>query len=560
MSSGQTSASIDVRSVSDWVMLGGFALTSTALPQADLSLTKTDGALNYSKGGTVTYAIVVSNAGPDDAVGATVTDSFPSAIASASWTCTASPGASCTASGNGNLNDTVSIPVGKTVTYTVTASIAPNASGNLVNTATVAAPSGSTDPTPSNNSATDTDALLSSIGGQVFEDKDYGGGAGRSFSASSGVGRPGVRVERYTSTGSFVDFTTTDAAGNYSFPALSAGGFIVRVVNSTVKSSRLGANGSESGVQTYRTDASSGTPIPVTNKVGGEQPAKVDAPANTGTQTIATLQGLSGMYPQSISSVDTTSGDVIGVDFGFNFDTIVNTKDSGQGSLRQFIKNANLFTDDSSLNQAGRSPGRESSIFMIPTTDPNYSASPLAFTITPLSQLDTVTNPVVLDGTTQPGWTSAPIIQLSGGSAGSTANGLTISAGFSAVRGFVINKFKSDGVELATGGSNTVAGNFLGTNITGTSASANTRDGIYINGSANNVIGGTTPAERNIISGNTWVGIEILGAGSTGNLIQGNYVGLDVTGSLAVPNQNDGIDVAGGASGTTIGGDRKSVV
>ena len=72
----------------------------------------------------------------------------------------------------------------------------------------------------------------------MFEDVNYGGGAGRSFGASLGVGRDGARVELYDDTGAFVEFQLTDVNGDYTFPFQSAGTYTVRVVNSTVTSSR----------------------------------------------------------------------------------------------------------------------------------------------------------------------------------------------------------------------------------------------------------------------------------------------------------------------------------
>jgi uncharacterized repeat protein (TIGR01451 family) len=127
------------------------------IAQADLAITKTDGVTSVTPGGTTTYTIVVNNAGPADAVGAAVVDSLPATIATATWTCTAGAGASCTASGSGSINDTVSIPAGSSVTYTVIANISAAAIGSLTNTASVA---GVTDPNPGNNSATDTDTII----------------------------------------------------------------------------------------------------------------------------------------------------------------------------------------------------------------------------------------------------------------------------------------------------------------------------------------------------------------------------------------------------------------
>ena len=131
--------------------------TDTPAPKADLSITKDDSVTDYTPGGSVAYSIVVSNAGPSDVSGATVSDTFPVQVASASWTCSATGSASCTSSGTGNLNDTINIPVGDTVTYSVTANISSTATGDMTNTATVSVPAGVTETNSGNNSAQDTD-------------------------------------------------------------------------------------------------------------------------------------------------------------------------------------------------------------------------------------------------------------------------------------------------------------------------------------------------------------------------------------------------------------------
>ncbi len=135
------------------------AMTSV-LAQADLAITKTDGSATYTPGAGITYTIVASNAGPGDVVGATVTDALPVALLGATWTCTASgSGAACPASGSGSINALVDLPAGTTATFTLSATVDANASGNLVNTATVTPPAGVTDPTSADDSATDTDTL-----------------------------------------------------------------------------------------------------------------------------------------------------------------------------------------------------------------------------------------------------------------------------------------------------------------------------------------------------------------------------------------------------------------
>lgn len=123
-------------------------------PSADLSITNTSAATSVAPGATVTYTISASNAGPVEATGATVTNTLPAALTDATWTCVGAGGGTCTASGSGNINDTVNLPVGASVTYTVTAKVAANATGSLTSTASIASPSGVDDPTPANNSAT----------------------------------------------------------------------------------------------------------------------------------------------------------------------------------------------------------------------------------------------------------------------------------------------------------------------------------------------------------------------------------------------------------------------
>ena len=132
--------------------------SDTLTPQADLSITKTDGVTSATPGGSVTYTIIASNAGPSNVTGATVGDSFPPSL-TCSWTCAGAGGGSCTASGSGNINDSVNLPSGGSVIYTASCAIAASATGTLSNTATITAPGGVTDPTPANNTATDSDTL-----------------------------------------------------------------------------------------------------------------------------------------------------------------------------------------------------------------------------------------------------------------------------------------------------------------------------------------------------------------------------------------------------------------
>ena len=399
------------------------------------------------------------------------------------------------------------------------------------------------------------------VSGTVFEDVNYGGGAGRSLAASSGVGRPNARVELFDGAGNYSTFATTDASGNYSFSGLASGSYTVRVVNGGVTSSRTGYVAGLWPLQTFRTDASSGTAVAVTDHVGGEVPGKEDA--GNGTTTLAALT-VGTRTAQSIAPVTIGASNVTGVDFGFNFDTIVNTNDARQGSLRQFLTNANTLAGDAGLAQAGRPAGIESAIFMLAdgTARPGMNTGYASMftggvaTIAPVSTLPTISTPMVIDGQKQPGWTSAPIVELNGAGAGAGVNGIAITAGGSTVRGLVVNRFNRSGILLSTAGNNTIAGNYIGANASGTASAANGAYGVEITGSTGNLVGGSTAAERNVISWNTLTGIYIDGSGVGNNTITGNYIGVDAAGAAAAPNSY-GIWIFG-TSGNTIGGSAAS--
>lgn len=101
---------------------------------------------------------------------------------------------------------------------------------------------------------------------------------------------------------------------------------------------------------------------------------------------------------------------------------------------------------------------------------------------------------------------------------------------------------------------NQVLGNFIGTNVNGTSTIHNTFDGILISGANNNTVGNGASSGRNIISGNTDIGVE-LGSGAQGNLIQGNYIGTNTGGTGGLGNgPGSGIMIATNAKNNTVGG------
>lgn len=147
--------------------------------QADLQITKSNGVLVYSAGGTLTYSVVVTNNGPGNVTGALLSDNIQQQIASWSWACTSqnngATGCDPADNSTGNFNDTVNLPSGGSIVYTVGANIRSDAAGNLINTASIQAPSDTVDPVPGNNSATDMDDLLNSLPyGEIGSDKDGG--------------------------------------------------------------------------------------------------------------------------------------------------------------------------------------------------------------------------------------------------------------------------------------------------------------------------------------------------------------------------------------------------
>ena len=207
---------------------------------------------------------------------------------------------------------------------------------------------------------------------------------------------------------------------------------------------------------------------------------------------------------------------------------VTNTEDDGQGSLRDAI------------TQANNNPGADTISFNIPGSGPH--------TIKPRSALPEIGDPLTLDGTTQPGFAGAPVIELNGARLGPEQSGLFITGGNSTVRGLVINRAK-DNIRIEDGGGNVVEGNFLGTDSAGLASPGPQSVGVYVSHSRGNVIGGTTQQARNIISGNAG-GVSL--ADSNENIVSGNFIGVDRTGSAALGNGVNGVDIGG--SNNTIGG------
>jgi uncharacterized repeat protein (TIGR01451 family) len=126
---------------------------------ANLAISKTDGKTTVQQGASNSYTIVVSNPSAAPVANALVTDNLPANFTGATWTCSGSAGSICPASGSGNISAPVTIGAGGSVVFAVIGTVSPTATGTLTNTATVAAPAGTTDPSLGNNTSTDTTTI-----------------------------------------------------------------------------------------------------------------------------------------------------------------------------------------------------------------------------------------------------------------------------------------------------------------------------------------------------------------------------------------------------------------
>jgi len=231
--------------------------------------------------------------------------------------------------------------------------------------------------------------------------------------------------------------------------------------------------------------------------------------------------------------------------------TVTNTNDSGAGSLRQAITDAN------------GNPGADLIQF-------NITGSGVQ-TIAIASSLPSITDPVTIDGYSQAGsaantnppdqGTNAQIlIEIDGTNTTFPDSVLQFVAGStgSVVKGLAINRdhFRA-AIAILNVANVAVQGCFLGTDATGTSIPGAETYGVLIDQSATNAkIGGTSPADRNLISGNTQAGVAFgneLAAGGDGHLVQGNLIGTDALGFNAMPNR-EGIDIAAATTNSTFGG------
>jgi hypothetical protein len=220
--------------------------------------------------------------------------------------------------------------------------------------------------------------------------------------------------------------------------------------------------------------------------------------------------------------------------------TVTNTDDSGPGSLRQAILDANA------------NAGLDTIAFNVPGAG--------VHTIAPVTNFANILEAVVIDGYTQPGTSvntdpagtnAVLLIELDGSAMAAGGIGFNITgAGASTVRGLVMNRWGTLAIQTAGAPVGAViTGNFLGTDPSGTQALGNAT--AISPTSSGTTIGGPTPADRNLISGNSF-GVYVQ---EHGTVIRGNLIGTDATGMLPLGNTNSGILCANfGGTGTAIGG------
>ena len=476
------------------------------------------------------------------------------------------------------------------------------------------------------------------IQGTVFEDINYGGGDGRNYTvantsaqtsgfANGEIGVEDAIVELYSATGAFIETTITDVNGDYTLSAPIVGNYFVRVVNESVVSNRASNSTSEPtyAVQTFKSDGF----VENVDEVGGSVPQLEDADANTAMLNLSSLSSSTNTV-QSLSPVLVNGSTLTDVDFGFNFDVVVNTNDSGQGSLRQFIhnsnelNNANLDQEDAPTNgiHFDKMPGWETSIFMID--------GPGVHVIEPISPLESIRDPRThVTAYTQEGSVQGTIenrtinvelngndqlfdainiitseVQVSGFSIhnfrrgiygngtgtvdnfiwgnyiGTLADGVTaapnsdiaasyqrVNNSFIGTNGDNINDANEGnllsnsfyGTELQSTENVLVAGNYVGTDKYGTSDQGNQFIGVHLRDATGpNFIGfydalnNTDRLElQNILSGNGTDGVRL--TNSDEQVISGNFIGTDVTGTVAIPNVNYGIQFIGTTNNNIVG-------
>ncbi|MBT8110118.1 MAG: right-handed parallel beta-helix repeat-containing protein [Gammaproteobacteria bacterium] len=231
----------------------------------------------------------------------------------------------------------------------------------------------------------------STISGRVFEDADFAGIATDYNAVTDDVALANVDVELYSDADAYISSTTTDGSGNFSFAGIANGTYKVRARTATIGDSNTPPSGAFNGACGI-TDPVSGPGCVVPELTWANGAAAYGGQSATADDTSTNNNAGPG---DTWTSVVIDTADVANVNFGFAYNLIANTNNAGQGSLRQFVDNAN------EIGSAGGTTAN-SSEFRIPLSDPNYNAALGAHTITLSSALPLITDSqTVIDGQTQ---------------------------------------------------------------------------------------------------------------------------------------------------------------
>lgn len=207
--------------------------------------------------------------------------------------------------------------------------------------------------------------------------------------------------------------------------------------------------------------------------------------------------------------------------------TVTSTANAGTGTLRSAITSANA------------AAGADTIVFNIPGAGIHNMG--------PTSSLPPLGSDLTVDATTQPGYAGSPLVELDGAAAGAGVHGLLVNGSAVTIRGLAIVRYQGDGVRIQAGASNRIAASWIGVLANGLNAAGN-NNGVWVDNTGQNTIG-----PGNVISGNRVDGVRIHGASATGNIVAGNRIGTNVAGSAALGNAFNGVTITS-ATGNTIGG------
>ena len=397
------------------------------------------------------------------------------------------------------------------------------------------------------------------ISGKVFEDAKFAGTAADYVDETDDKALANVDVELYNNSDVYQTSTTTDANGNFTFTGISDGTYKVRVRAATIADSdttpKGGLNGTVPGTWPY----------PLPEMTWGNGSAMYGGQSATADDTDT---GDNAGPGDNWVSVSISGANVANVNFGFAYNLIVNVEDdsnvdsalSDQGSLRQFIKNANA------IGASGGTTANYSEFRMQVATNQTDGTGNNWWRMA----LSSICLPEIADGgTTIDGSrqrinsasddnTLGPEIEIDGNKASiASCTGLYVNnVGTITIQEVVIANFSGQGITMAGANDVNLYGNYIGTDAVGGAQRANDGFGVWLTTNPSNInIGGTGIGQGNIISGNgnTNTEAEITQSSGTTINIVGNTIGLDRTGTVKLGNIGPGISISNG-DGIVIGG------